>query len=350
MQKKDTRYFRLQLFADGGDGGGEGGGSGAGVTPEAAAPESRLEALGVPRDKIRKRAKGDTRQQKAPEPAPIQDAAEQKAESVPRMEGQEENAQPKPEGTEEAVTEEQTHRRMSWDEVMADPEYNKAMQETIQKRLKESKAAQETLDKLGPALEVLAGVYHVDAGDAEALTKAVTEDSRYYEEKALEMGVSPEIARRIDQAERQEARRREQEAQSLEQQKIRQHLTALQQQGEALRKTFPQFDLNRELQNPVFRRLTAPGSGLSVEDAYYAVHRAEIQAAATQVVAQKTAQKLAASIQSGQRRPMENGTQSQAPSVSTMNYRTMSREQREAFKRSIREAAARGEKVYPGTR
>ena len=344
MQTIQTRYFLLQLFADGGDGGGEGSGAGEGVTsPEAASPESRLEALGVPKEKIRKRAKDRPyAPQAAPsavaQPVSNQDAAENA-----------ESAQQKP-APEEAATEEAQAHRMTWEEVMADPEYNKQMQQTIQKRLKESKAAQDTLDKLGPALEILASVYHVDVKDAEALTKAVTEDSRYYEDKALEMGVSPEIARKIDQAERQEARRRAEEAENLEQQKIRQHLMSLQRQGEELKKTFPAFNLSAELQNETFRRLTAPNSGLSVADAYYAVHRAEIQAAATQVVAQRTAQKISNSIQSGRRRPVEHGAQSQAPSVSTMDYRSMSKEQRDAFKRRIREASARGEKIYPGTR
>jgi len=51
------------------------------------------------------------------------------------------------------------------------------------------------------------------------------------------------------------------------------HIEGLRQEGEELKKTFPNFDLQNELQNPVFRRMTAPGSGLTVADAYYAVHR-----------------------------------------------------------------------------
>ena len=67
-----------------------------------------------------------------------------------------------------------------------------------------------------------------------------------------------------------------------------------------------------------------------------------------QVTAQKTAQMISNSIQAGQKRPVENGTSGQAASVTSFDYRTASREQREALKRRIREAAARGEKLYPG--
>ena len=67
-----------------------------------------------------------------------------------------------------------------------------------------------------------------------------------------------------------------------------------------------------------------------------------------QVTAQKTAEKISNAIASGSRRPDESGTSSQAPSVSTFDYRNASRDQREALKKRIREAAARGEKLYPG--
>ena len=114
-----------------------------------------------------------------------------------------------------------------------------------------------------------------------------------------------------------------------------------------MKAAFPGFDLRRELQNPVFARMTSPNVGISVEDAYYAVHRREIQTAAMQVTAQKTAQKISNAIQAGQRRPAENGTSGQAASVTTFDYSKASRTQREALKQRIRAAAARGEKLYP---
>jgi hypothetical protein len=164
------------------------------------------------------------------------------------------------------------------------------------------------------------------------------------------MGVSVETAKRMDQLERDSARVQREQERTLEQQKIQQHIQKLEQQGEALKKVFPKFDLRKELQNPAFARMTAPNIGISVEDAYYAVHRNEIQAVAMQVTAQETAKKISNSIQSGQRRPVENGVSGQAASVTTFDYRNASREQREALKRQIREAAARGEKMYPGQR
>jgi hypothetical protein len=51
-------------------------------------------------------------------------------------------------------------------------------------------------------------------------------------------------------------------------------------------------------------------------------------------------------IRSNQRRPTENGTSGQAPSVTHFDYRKASKDEREAFKRRINS----GEKIYPGQR
>ena len=263
---------------------------------------------------------------------------------------QEQVATAEPNPTEDK-TEKAAPTRMSWEEIMADPEYNKQMQSVVQSRLKNAKTAEESLAKLAPALEVLARRHGLDAEnmDYEALAKAINDDDSFYEDKALEMGVSLDTAKRIDQQERDHARQQREEARNLEEQKLRNHFMRLEQQGEALKQVFPNFDLRTELQNPVFARMVAPGTGImSVEDAYHAVHRKEIAAAQSQVIAQRTAEKISNAIQAGSRRPDENGTSGQSPSVTTFDYSKASKEQRDALKREIFAAKARGEKLYPG--
>ena len=328
------KWLNLQLFA--GEGAGDGGGEGAATGESAVDPgQQRLLELGVPADKIRK-----NRAYKVNNPAPKTAAAGQgKAqEQNPEQAAAAENP------TEDNKTE--TRGRMSWDEIMADPEYNKQMQAVVQSRLRSAKGAEETLGKLTPALELIARRYGQDPAkpDYDALAKAISDDESYYEDKALEMGVSVETAMKIDQQERDTARQQRQQAQTLEQQKFQQHIVKLEQQAKAMKKVFPNFDLRTELQIPAFARMTSPNVGISVEDAYYAVHRKEIQTAAMQVTAQKTAQKISNAIASGSRRPNENGTSGQAPSVTTFDYRSMSPEQRKALKDRIRS----GEKIYPG--
>lgn len=343
----------LQLFAEGE---GEGASGAAGVSPATGAPATagqpanaadaerqRLLELGVPEDKLNRRAR--YRVQADAQPAPQQDAAADSPTDGDKTE-------PSTDGTDNDSGEEAEKKpaRMTWDEIKADPEYNKEISAIVSQRVKAAKASEEALQKLTPALEVLARKYGLDADklDYDALAKAVSDDSSYYENRALEMGVPVETAKRIDQQERDTARQKRIEQDALERQRIEQHIAKLQREGDELKQTFPNFNLRQELSNPVFARMTSPGVGLSVADAYYAVHRNEIQAASMQVAAKKTAEKLSNAIAANSGRPQENGTSSQAPSVSTFDYRKMSKAQREDLKRRIRDAAARGEKLYPG--
>lgn len=336
------KWLNLQLFAGEGAGatGGEGGeGAATGDNVATVDAGQRLRELGVPEDKIRRRARYAA---KAPEtPA----KTEEDAKTV------ENTAQ---DAAAENPTEEKTETpaRMSWDEIMADPEYNKQMQAVVQSRLKSAKGAEEALAKLTPALELLARKHKLDPSnmDYDALTKAISDDDSYYEDKALQMGTSVETAKKIDQQERDTARQKKADELSIQEQKIRNHFAGLEQQAKEFQKIIPGFDLQTELKNPAFLRMTSPNVGISVRDAYYAVHHDEMQAAAMQATAKATAQNISNNIQARQRRPDENGISSQAPSATTFDYSKASPEQREAFKKDLRARLARGEKVYPGQR
>ena len=340
--------LNLQFFAGEGTSGASGAsGAGSAAGGEAASGDNatvdagqRLRELGVPEDKLRRRAKYAAK------------PAESAAKTAEKAEGAENNEQAA--AAENPAEDKKTEApaRMSWDEIMADPEYNKQMQAVVQSRLKSAKGAEEALGKVTPALELLARKYDLDPAniDYEALAKKISDDDDYYEEAALSMGVSVETAKKVDQLERDTARRQREEARNLEDQKLRSHFNRLVRQSEAMKTVFPNFNLQKELQNPVFARMTHPDVGISVEDAYYAVHRNEIQTAAMKATAQQTAQQISNSIQAGRGRPDEAGASGQAPSVTTFNYKNASREQQLAFKADIRARMARGEKVYPGSR
>ena len=346
---KNRLWLNLQLFA--GEGTGDGGGEGAATTGENATvdAEQKLRDLGVPEDKIRRRANRN-----AAKPTASTASTARTVSTAPK-----ESTTAEPNAQDAAATEAPTEetnanapRRMTWDEIMADPEYNKNMQSVVQSRLKSAKGAEETLGKITPALELLARKHGLDPAniDYDALAKKINDDDGYYEDKALSMGVSVETAKQIDQQERDTARKQREEARTVEDQKLRAHFDKITREGEALKKVFPNFDLRKELQNPAFARMTSPNVGISVEDAYYAVHRNEIQAAAMQATAQRTAQNISKSIQAGSRRPDEAGASGQAPSVTTFDYSKMSRKDQLAFKKDVMARLNRGEKVYPGGR
>ena len=322
----------LQFFGEGGEGSADGGGqaeSGDGTV----AAEQKLRELGVPEGLAKKRASKFASRMPAAEVKETKNVVTAATEEVSTPTEEKESAP----------------SRLSWDDIKRDPEYKKAydseIQNIVRARLKESKPAKDALDAMTPAIEVMARKYGLDMKnmDYSALAKAIENDDAYYEEKAMEMGTSVETAKKVDQMEREAERRKAAEQISLEQQQF----IKLEQQGEALKATFPTFDLRAKLNNPQFARLVSPSIGFSVEDAYHAVHRKEIQAAQMKYASQKTAENMASAIASGSRRPDESGATSQAPSVSTFDYRNASREQREALKKQIYAAKARGEKLYP---
>ena len=338
----NTKWLNLQLFAGEGAGAGGEGGEGANSGDNVATVDAgqKLRELGVPENLIRRRAKYTAK------------APEVKAETEPKAEEAVENTQQ--DAAAENPTEEKTETpaRMSWDEIMADPEYNKQMQAVVQSRLKSAKGAEEHLAKITPALELLARKHGLNPEniDYDALAKKISDDDSYYEDKALQMGTSVETAKKIDQQERDTARQKKAEELSIQEQKMRNHFMSLENQAVEMQKVVPNFDLQTELKNPAFLRMTSPNVGISVRDAYYAVHHDEMQAAAMQATAKATAQKISNNIQAGQRRPDENGISGQAPSATIFDYSKASAEQRAAFKKDLRERLARGEKVYPGQR
>lgn len=345
---KIFKWLNLQLFAGEGAGasGGEGGGDGAatGATEGLAAEDQRLLELGVPKEKLQKRAKRAS--------ANLPSGAVRTASNMAQEQAQQQSA-PAEDNT--PATEEKTEAvtRKSWAEIKEEykEEYQQETQSIVKGRLKSAKAAEEALGKLTPALEVLARQYGLDITniDYDTLNQKINEEDQYYEDLALDWGCSLEEARKRDQKERADSRQKRMEEKSMQEQMFQQHFQRLETEAKELQKQFPGFNLQEELKNPTFARMTAPGTGImSVKDAYYAVHREELQATAMQMTARSAVQKVTNDIASGNRRPSENGTSGQAPSVTSFDYRNASRAQREDLKQKIRAAAARGEKLYPG--
>ena len=82
-------------------------------------------------------------------------------------------------------------------------QYNKRTQDTIQKRLKGTKDTVAKYEALAPTLDMLSKKYGVDASDIDALNKAIEEDDSYYEDEALEKGVTVEQLKEIRKMERE---------------------------------------------------------------------------------------------------------------------------------------------------
>ena len=217
--------------------------------------------------------------------------------------------------------------------------YDARMQETIQKRLKSTK---ETVDKytaLTPTLEMLAKKYGVDASDINALNKAIEEDDSYYEEEALEKGMTVQQLKEVKKMERENAALREQmEAQNRKDNAAQQYATWMRQAEEA-KQLYPNLNFEAETQNPQFRQLLL--SGIDVGTAYLVIHKDDIIPAAMQYTAKTVEQKLTNKVIANGARPSENGNSSQSATVVKSDVSQLSKADRAEIIRRVQ----RGEKI-----
>lgn len=213
----------------------------------------------------------------------------------------------------------------------------------VKDRLKNSKQAETQMQKLAPILTAMAEKYGKGADDIDGIVAAYTDDDSLYEAEAMERGLPVSVVKQIRQLEADKQARDQQAQQDEQTRMIQQHIQKMATDFETVRAVFPQADLRTELQNPAFARLTSPEVGVSVNDAYWLIHRNEIEPQAMQIAAQMTQQKMSRAIQSGMSRPTENGSKATTPGLDIRDDPSKwSKQDRDEVKRRAR----MGEKVY----
>lgn len=217
--------------------------------------------------------------------------------------------------------------------------YDARVQDTIQKRLKSTKETVDKYEALSPTLEILAKKYGVDATDIKALNKAIAEDDSYFEEEALEKGITVEQLKEIRKMERENAELKKQMEEKKRKETATQQYSEWMRQANEAKKIYPSLDLNAEAKNPQFLRLL--NSGVDVGTAYAVIHRDEIMPAAMQYTAKTVEQKLTNKIIANGARPAENGNSSQSASVAKSDVSLLTKADRAEIARRV----ARGEKI-----
>lgn len=217
--------------------------------------------------------------------------------------------------------------------------YDARVQDTVQRRLKGSKETVDKYNALTPTLEILARKYGVDASDVSALNKAIEEDDTYFEDEALEKGITVEQLKSIRKMERENAElKRAMQEQNIKQNADKFYATMMN-QADALKNVYPGFNIEAELQNPKFYDLIK--NNVDVRTAYEVIHKDEIIPAAMQFTAKQVEQKLTNKIIAGGARPMENGISSQSSAVVKSDVSQLSKEDMAEINRRV----ARGERI-----
>lgn len=312
----------LQLFADGGDGGGASAAPGASSADAAGAavPGVNPSDAGKTAGKARKNQPLNVAYGIDPS-NPMQEQA-----------GQAQAGQA-------AETQKSSFEDLIKGEYKED--FDKRVQEIISKRFKANQADKNRLDQQQPLIEAMKKKYGTD--NIDDLLDYVELDDEAINERAAEEGVPNEYMRKQVKLEREKERFVKAEQKRQQDRKNMEHYAYLHEQGEKLKAIYPSFDLDTELQNEKFLRMTAPGSGIDLETAYYAMHHHDIMRGGMAYATQQAAQKISNAVQANAARPTENGLSSHgsAEQVRVTDPRALTKEQREDVRKRVR----RGEKI-----
>ena len=218
-------------------------------------------------------------------------------------------------------------------------QYDQKVQDIIRKRLKGPMETVEKYTAIQPVLEILAKKHGVDAGDIDALTKAIEADDSYFEQEAMELGMSVKQLKELRAAQRENADLRRQIQERQKQENAEKIYSTWMQQAEETKKVYPGFDLRAELGNSKFLDLL--NSNIDVRTAYEVLHKDDIIPAAMQFAAKTVESKLASKIASGASRPAENGMNSGSAAVVKSDVSQLTKADRQEIIRRV----ARGEKI-----
>jgi hypothetical protein len=217
--------------------------------------------------------------------------------------------------------------------------YDARVQDTIQKRLKGTKETVDKYNALSPTLEVLARKYGVDASDIEALNKAIEEDDSYWEEEALEKGITVEHLKELRKMEKENAELRKFKAEQDSRENANKIYAQWMEQEKQTKAVYPSFELRSEMNNPEFLKLLR--SNIDVKTAYEVIHKDEIIPAAMHFTAKTVEQKLTNKVIANGARPVENGNSSQSATVVKSDVSQLSKADRQEIIRRVQ----RGEKI-----
>ena len=296
-------FFNIQLFAEGGGAPAGGEGAAAAATAPVAAP-----------------------QQPGVKSNPLADVQYGKQESAPAA-GEKGSAEERNSRFEELIKGEYKDL------------FDARVQDIIQKRLKGNEATVQKYNALAPVLDLLTGKYGVESGDIEALSKAIEEDETFYEDEALEKGLTVQQVKEIRKMQRENAALKAQVEEKAKKEFADATYAAWMQEGENLKKIYPNFDFATEAQNPDFRRLLQ--SNVPLQTAFEVIHKDEIMPAAMQYTAKQVEAKVANNVRSGMKRPAEGA----AGGRSAVQVRSDPSKFTKADMDEIARRVARGERI-----
>ena len=152
--------------------------------------------------------------------------------------------------------------------------YTTETQKMIDRRFRDYKTIQETLDKHKTISDTLAAKYGIEDGDPDKLMAAIDKDNALWESAAEDAGMPVDKYREYQATLRENRKNAEMLMRVQQQQAASNQLRVWNEQAEGMKEKYSDFDLVTESQNPEF--LAALKAGMGIEKAYRAVHYDEL--------------------------------------------------------------------------
>lgn len=246
------------------------------------------------------------------------------------------------------TTAEAEERQRAFDDFITQNKdlYDARVEKQLSRRFRDTerlRADSDRLAKLTPTLALLQQRYGTKDGDTDALAKAIEDDNAFYEQAAMDAGMTVEQYKEMSRLERENAELRQIRKTQEEQARANERFQAWMEEAEECKQFYPSFDLEQELKSETGERMIQlMQSGVDVRTAFEVIHKDDIIGGAMAKTAQVIAQKTVNGIRSRGMRPQENGVSGNGAPVSmTTDVNKMTRKDREEIARRV----MRGERV-----
>lgn len=142
-----------------------------------------------------------------------------------------------------------------------------------------------------------------------------------------------EKARRMEWLRREGERLLQKREEQLRRERVGRQARRWYREGELTGRIYPQFDMGRELDNPLFQTLLR--AGVPVRQAYETTHMEDIKSLLAQQVARQTEKRVVDAIRAKGSRPAENGTAGQSAFTVKQDVSKFSRQDRAEIARRV---------------
>lgn len=217
--------------------------------------------------------------------------------------------------------------------------YEERIKENLSRRFKENAELKEKNLRNSRIVEMLCDKYNVDAGDFNALQRAIESDDAYLLTQAQKRGMSIDDYKYIRKLESENKRYRDLSSRYKAEEEANRTVERWYLESQKLKETYPDFNIFEESKNASFVSLIK--SGIDVKTAYEAVHHNEIVSKAADEAARNAEIRAAETIKQRAMRPAENGLSSQSSAIIKSDVSKLSASERAEIARRV----SRGERI-----